>query len=78
MKISLLQDSVITNEWAGILGYTCEVQISGELPCEMMFIPQPSAIKPAEDEVNDIHSQWPSRQKAWRKYRYFLIAGSIS
>jgi hypothetical protein len=32
------------------------MQISGQLPCEMMDIPQPSAIKPAEDEVNDIYS----------------------
>jgi len=32
------------------------MQISGQLPCEMMDIPQPSAINPAEDEVYDIHS----------------------
>jgi len=31
------------------------MQISGQLPCEMMDIPQPSAIEPAKDEVSDIH-----------------------
>jgi len=39
----------------------------------MMDIPQPSAIKPAEDEVNDIHSGSTSNDH----HRYFLMAGSI-
>ena len=49
MKTIQPQDSVIITEWAGILSYTCEMQISGLLPCEMADIPQASAIKPAED-----------------------------
>jgi hypothetical protein len=32
------------------------MHISGQLPFEIMDIPQPSAIRPAEDEVNYIHS----------------------
>jgi hypothetical protein len=67
MKTSLLQDNVIITEWAGILSYTCEMQIPGQLPCEMTDIAQPSAIKPAEDEVSDIHSGSTSSEHHGRR-----------
>jgi hypothetical protein len=43
------------------------MQISGQLPCEMKDIPQPSAIKAAEDEVNDIHRRSTSSDHHCRR-----------
>jgi hypothetical protein len=43
------------------------MQISGQLPCEMMDVPQPSAIKPSEDEVNDNHSWSTSSDQHGRR-----------